>query len=307
MPHSGYGTLALPGICPPGTLTTEASSMSSPAISAATPGIISLPVSADGNLPCNSPDGLQLDLFGPAVPPASPSPPQASKAEPLTSGISGLGGFGSSASVALTLSLANRLRERLGSDGSIEFSQIWKRKVTPAGRRYWAHTASAHRTSASDCSGWRTPQSMDADRGPAMNADPKAGQHSLTTEAQLAGWPTPNTMAGGQTSRGGDRKDELLISGLVAGWATPTQRDYRHPNGRSDEERGRGSKGPQLANQVAHSGLMPSGSPASTARRGALNPLFSLWLMLGSGDLARAWASCAGPATRSSRRSRPSS
>jgi hypothetical protein len=31
----------------------------------------------------------------------------------------------------------------------------------------------------------------------------------------VAHWPTPNAMAGGQTSRGGERKSELLISGLV--------------------------------------------------------------------------------------------
>ena len=89
------------------------------------------------------------DLFGQEVALASPSRQQENKAAAMTKDISGLRGFGSPESVALTLSLANRLRERLGSDGSIEYSQTWRMKVTPAGRRYWAHTASGRRTSGS--------------------------------------------------------------------------------------------------------------------------------------------------------------
>jgi hypothetical protein len=49
----------------------------------------------------------------------------------------------------------------------------------------------------------------------------------LETAARMAAWPTPNAMGGGQTSRGGDRKDELLIGGLVGSWATPTTRDHK--------------------------------------------------------------------------------
>jgi hypothetical protein len=40
------------------------------------------------------------------------------------------------------------------------------------------------------------------------------------SETVLAAWPTPNTMEGGQTSRGGKRKGEALMGGLV-GWPTP--------------------------------------------------------------------------------------
>ena len=32
---------------------------------------------------------------------------------------------------------------------------------------------------------------------------------------ELAAWPTPNAMEGGQTSRGGSRKDELLMGGIA--------------------------------------------------------------------------------------------
>jgi len=37
---------------------------------------------------------------------------------------------------------------------------------------------------------------------------------------ELTGWPTPNAMAGGSTSRSGNRKDELLIGRLVQGLFT---------------------------------------------------------------------------------------
>jgi hypothetical protein len=36
-------------------------------------------------------------------------------------------------------------------------------------------------------------------------------------------------MAGGKTSRGGNRKDELLLSGMVKQWATPQAHDAQGP------------------------------------------------------------------------------
>jgi DNA (cytosine-5)-methyltransferase 1 len=59
----------------------------------------------------------------------------------------------------------------------------------------------------------------------------------------------------------------------AAQWATPAQRDYRHPNAKPYAERGGGKKGEQLNNQVAH-GQTPNGSEG-----GALNPEFVSWLM----------------------------
>jgi hypothetical protein len=56
---------------------------------------------------------------------------------------------------------------------------------------------------------------------------------SATEPCTLAGWPTPNTMTGGQTSRGGDRKDELLMGGLV-GWPTCSARDWKDTPGMSE-------------------------------------------------------------------------
>ncbi len=54
-----------------------------------------------------------------------------------------------------------------------------------------------------------------------------ASSSSLTSRQGL--WPTPEGMAGGKTSRGGNRKDELLLSGMVKQWATPQAHDAQGP------------------------------------------------------------------------------
>src|SRR5215475_6796038 len=100
--------------------------MSSRTISGDTPSTTSSPASADGVTLFDLPDGTTLAPSGPAVVLASPFRGRARERPELTNGISGRCGFGSSASVALSESLANRLRARLGLAGGIEFQQIWK-------------------------------------------------------------------------------------------------------------------------------------------------------------------------------------
>lgn len=75
------------------------------------------------------------------------------------------------------------------------FSLTWKKSATPHGRWWWVLGRSAHHTEgiASGSSG---------------------------------DWSTPNTMTGGQTSRGGDRKGEKLLGGQVREtWPTPCAQD----------------------------------------------------------------------------------
>lgn len=85
--------------------------------------------------------------------------------------------------------------------------------------------------------GWPSPTALSF-----KESHQPGNNRSMNRTKELAGWPTPNVMAGGSKSRGGDRKDELLIGGLVHG-------------------------------------LTSTSSPAPTAANGVLNSAFSRWLM----------------------------
>ena len=117
------------------------------------------PASVDGLTLSDSQGGPTTAPSGPAPARASLSARQAKALGLLTSGTYGPRGIGSSASAALSEFLGNRLQTLSG--GSTLFRQTWKQKVTPSGRPLWAHTASAHRTSGSDCTGWATPTARD--------------------------------------------------------------------------------------------------------------------------------------------------
>ena len=128
--------------------------------------------STDGSSPSSSPAGATRKS-GPAPVPASRSASRDGGTVQMTLDISGPLGLGSSASVDLSSCLASRLRERLGTDGSMEYSQIWKHRTTPAGRSYWEHTASRRRTSDSGFGGWPTPNAMPENRG-GLQTNPEA-------------------------------------------------------------------------------------------------------------------------------------
>ena len=103
------------------------------------------------------------------------------------------------------------LQRRLARYGSMEYEQTWKLRVTPSGLRYWAHTASAHRTSGSGCTGsptvgHPTPSSEgsageiseDLEREGNKIRNRKTGrilQTNLATDTlMLCGHPTPNAL-----------------------------------------------------------------------------------------------------------------
>ena len=288
---------------------------------------ISLEALAGGRSHSDSQDGQMTLPFGLEVAPANPSPQQASKKRKPTTAISGPTSFASLKSVALTQFLVNKLKERLGTDGSMEYKQTWKEKRTPLGIAYWAHTASARRTSDSDCSGWPTPivndttgsthcygkKNADGSReiflklpgaakmagwpspmagSPATEAYNEAGNtdYSRKCKELLSGWPTPNTPSGGPNTKSTAKHTggiDLDGAAQLAGWATPTSRDHKDGACQNANVPVNGLLGRQAA--MLTFGETPSASPAETEKPGALNPALSRWLM----GYPPEWCDCA--------------
>ena len=216
-------------------------------ISEDTTAATSSPESPDGSWLSLSPDGPPTARSGPGAARASRSASPDRGAVQTTLDISGPPGLGSSASVGLASCLASRLRERLGTDGSMEYSQTWKARTTPVGRSYWEHTASGRRTSGSGCGGWPTPDASVMNDGESMESF-EARREALKAK--------------GINGNGAGRP--LAIAAQMAGWATPTGQDGT-----------RGSEPPRPHD----TGVPLSQQVAQTGKRGALNPAFSRWLM----------------------------
>lgn len=248
------------------------------------------PALVDGPTPCSSPAGPQLDLFGLRVAPANPSaPPDNDAGKPMT-GTSGPPSSGSSASAALAQSLGSRLQARLGTAGSMEYRQTWKQKATPLGRSYWAHIASGRPISASGCTGWPSPAASEPGGTPEQHLARKRAQvakgvsmgsnavTALSLLVQLAGWLTPKCPSGGgqetrQTPGGGLRKLEDQV--YLTGWTSPRQSDGKTGHHYSERMTG---KSLTMDASLTPGAILPS-CPAATAKPGALNPAFALWLM----------------------------
>jgi hypothetical protein len=151
---------------------------------------------------------------------------------------------------------------------------------------------------AATLAGWPTPMAG----SPATERYNEAGntQNGIRTVALVAGWATPQTSdykgqdEARQENRTGNRHrgDDLPT---MAGWATPKASDGQ--GGRTTKTEGGGNAHLDIQARSA-SGPHPSGSPAQTAKRGVLNPRFSLWLM----GYPVAWASCGERAMRSCRK-----
>jgi len=253
----------------------EVSVTCNPATSPDTPNVIFFAASLGGPSPSSAPGGQQIDLFGAVPAPASPFPAPAKAKAKRTTDTSGQSSPASSASVALQSCLESRLVPRLGMAGSMEYSQTWKQRVTPAGRLYMEHTARARRTSDSDFTGapattpWPTPAARDW-------RDGRSNQHGLNARplnevATLAPWPTPTSLS---------FADSHQVAGCSP-WATPRAEDaessgMRHSRGVADT-------------LSAQSGQDLASSTAATARRGVLDPAHSRWLQ----GFPASWDRCA--------------
>lgn len=159
--------------------------------------------------------------------------------------------------------LSNHLRSALNCDGSMEFSLTWKDSVTPAGRRICRLRASPRRTAASDCSGahsgWPTPSATefdcrDVERLESRRAECKERQGNgngfgmtlaQAVAVNLSGWPTATAtdgrgpdhgaFLGWKRSSGANRSSTLDTAALMAGWSTPSSRDWKDTPGMATE------------------------------------------------------------------------
>ena len=189
---------------------------------------------------------------------------------------------------------------------SVDISQMSSTGMTQDGRKHTVsleHVAKFAANSTS-LSGWPSPQAHDVTtRGNTM-ADHHHYPHDLSNAAELTAWSTPQAGDYKGSSGAGARKRGEFQRRLgndvqtLAGWATPKERDYKSAVWSPEKMAEHASRHtPSL--EIQTSGLVPSGSPASTAKRGALNPRFSLWLM----GYPTAWASCGERVILSSRKS----
>ena len=154
----------------------------------------------------------------------------------MTRATSGHRSVGSSASTALQSSLESRLRARTQSLGSTLYKLTWKPWATPSGLSRSRLRASALRTSVTAFSGWPTPTAALADKGVRtfegglMEAMRNHGP-DLAAACCLAGWTTPTTRDWKDTPGmvaqrdGRDRNDQLPRQTYLAGWPTCTATD----------------------------------------------------------------------------------
>jgi hypothetical protein len=168
---------------------------------------------------------------------------------------------------------------------------------TPAQKGYneAGNTDSSRKTVALIPSGWTTPQAHDSSpRGAGQKAKhgTKHGCADLNADAAKAAWSTPRANKWGFPDAHGSHEAPM------ASWATPKSTDGKGDTYQKQPD----DRRVELRHQA--SGQPATGSPASTEKRGQLNPAHSRWLM----GLPPAWDACAPTATRSTRkRQQPSS
>lgn len=156
-PRSGSEISSPPVTSPLVLLTNGASKTCDPPSFESLNNATSLRGSGSGVTPCGAQGGPMTDEFGPVAALVSLSARQAKEAGKLTSGIYGLIGSISSESVALQLSLANRLRVRMALHGSTWFALTWRERDTPQRLPICALRASALPTSDKESFSGRMP------------------------------------------------------------------------------------------------------------------------------------------------------
>lgn len=294
-------------------------------ISRATLSVTFSPESAAGPTPSPSPDGEQMSLFGPDRAHVSPSLSPVSEWERKTSATCGPISPASLKSAALQQSLENRLRPRMAAYGSPEYELTWKYWDMRSGPPICALRASGLRTSGNGFGGWGTPNTMDhLPSGNLEERKKKGGCSNL--KDQVAGWATVRGTDAAGGSRPVNEKGQrvslktgqtfginLADQSMLAGWATVTSQPANStPENFLRRKRESVARGNSMGICISDlqmqaiawtPGQAQLTSPASTEKRGALNPEFCRWLM----GFPEGWGKSKPTATRLSRKSPPSS
>ena len=265
-------------------------SMFGPTTSEDTTSVTFSPGSADGATPSASQGGPTTGQSGPDHVPVSRFRERDSEKAMTTNDTSGPLFTASSPSADLQRSLENRLRQNLDLNGSPEYALIWKAVDMPAGPPIYRLRASARRTSGSGFGGWPTTSANDHMPQSPLPEHLNAYRGQPAPRMKEAGWPTPKAQRPEQATTYAGGNPTLA---KMAGWATPNTMD-RLPSGNLEERKTKGG----CSNLKDQTTLI-----AQTAKRAALNPAFSLWLM----GYPTEWAHCAARVMRLSRRSRRSS
>lgn len=301
--------------------TSEASLMCSLPISPASSNAISLPVSADGRMPCGSQESQMMSPSGPEAAHALHSQPQEKRksvrnaeidqsrirerlvsllaSSAGTSGSQmvatcGLSFTDSSISVSLQQFLENKLRARMERYGSPEYELRWKSQNIVLGPAIFALRGLARRKSASVFGGWPTPM---AGAKATENYNEAGNTDSSRKTVALVGWNTPRATDG---SNGGPNQagGALPADAALAGWPPPTAGNAMNGNSLTHKT------GNFLnLSDAAALGICLVCSPAQMEKRGALNPAHSRWLM----GYPVEWDSCGATAMQSCRKSPRSS
>lgn len=227
------------------------------------PPATSSPASEVGPTPCALPAGPMTGPSGQDPALASLSARQAKEKGLLMSGTYGRPGSTSFSTERrrMYLSLVSRLRTAADSLGSTLYGLTWKDRATPSGLLISALRASVRRTSGKGSSstpsdlkpGWATPATRDYKDSEGMattGTNPDGSERSrldqLPRQAQLAGWPTPDTtnLADGtpyevqkanmdarrarvkeQGQNGSGRSMTLQFAAQATGWPTPMAKE----------------------------------------------------------------------------------
>ena len=304
-PLSGCGISLRRDICPMASSTNDQYSLFPSTTSPSADNAISSPESAAGRTPSTSPAGPASAKSGPPACHVSRFRSQDSDRAMSTNDTSGPLFTVSSPSAALQRSLENRLRLRMGGNGSPLFALTWRAMDMPSGPPACQLAASARPTGDTVFSGWPTARAADAEKnvrtleGSLKEIERKGSPQDLA-QAAAATWPTPATRdgkggyLGGRIRNGLISTDTLDVAAQLASWPTPLEDDANNGTRASGEY--------QSLTRTAL-GTTSSGSPAATENGAQLNPAFSRWLL----GFPAAWDACAPTATQSLRRSRRNS